>query len=119
MVAPWREVEGAVVLHVDLTPDAEREARTVTLLDDTEKVSCRPFRAVRARREFVLCRAALASASPSAWDVPATLPLNSCTSATKICMPGKSHLPVKLWQSLGRGIYFDDEIKQPGRLPGV
>ena len=56
---PWREVDGAVVLHVDLTPDAEREARAVALLDDAEKARCRRFRAVRARREFVLCRAAL------------------------------------------------------------
>ena len=56
---PWREVCGATVFHVDLTPDAEREARAVTFLDDIEKVRCRRFRSVRAWREFVLCRAAL------------------------------------------------------------
>ena len=52
-------MHGATVFHVDLAPDAEREARAVALLDDNEKARCRRFRSVRARREFVLCRAAL------------------------------------------------------------
>lgn len=56
---PWREVDGVVVLHVDLTPNAEREAYAVALLDDAEKARSRHFRAALARREFVLCRAAL------------------------------------------------------------
>ena len=56
---PWRKVDGATVLHVDLTPDAEREARAVLLLDDSEKARCHRFLSVRARREYVLCRAAL------------------------------------------------------------
>lgn len=56
---PWREVDGAIVLHVDLAPDAGREAQAVSLLDDAEKARSRRFQSVRARREFVLCRAAL------------------------------------------------------------
>lgn len=56
---PWRKVDGAIVLHVDLAPDAGREARAVSVLDDSEKARSRRFRSVRARREFVLCRAAL------------------------------------------------------------
>ncbi len=57
--APWREVDNATILHVDLTPDAGREARAFALLDDEEKGRWRRFLAVRARREFALCRAAL------------------------------------------------------------
>ena len=56
---PWRVAEGATILHVDLTPDADREARAFALLDDAEKARWRRFAAVRARREFALCRAAL------------------------------------------------------------
>ena len=56
---PWREVEGAAVLHVDLAPDAGREAAAVALLDDDERARRRRFLSVRARREFALCRAAL------------------------------------------------------------
>lgn len=57
--SPWREVEGTIVLHVDLTPDAGREAEAVSLLDDFEMERWRGFLSVRARREFALCRAAL------------------------------------------------------------
>ena len=57
--SPWREVEGAAVLHVDLTPDGGREAAAVALLDDAERARRRRFLSVRARREFALCRAAL------------------------------------------------------------
>ena len=56
---PWREVDGATVLHVDLTPDAERETRAFDLLDDEERARWHRFLAVGARRQFVLCRAAL------------------------------------------------------------
>ncbi|MDE0045510.1 MAG: 4'-phosphopantetheinyl transferase superfamily protein [bacterium] len=56
---PWREMDGAVVLHVDLAPDAGREAWADSVLDVSEKGRSRRFRSVRARREFVLCRAAL------------------------------------------------------------
>lgn len=57
--APWSETEGASVLHVDLTPDPDREARAVSLLDDAEKSRRNRFLSARARREFALCRAAL------------------------------------------------------------
>ena len=57
--SPWRDVEGAFILHVDLTPDAEREARAFDLLDDDERARWQRFLAVGARRQFVLCRAAL------------------------------------------------------------
>ena len=56
---PWRETDGAIVLHVDLAPHAGREAWAVSVLDDSEKARSRRFRSERARREFVLCRAAL------------------------------------------------------------
>ena len=56
---PWREAEGATILHVDLSPDADREAYAFALLDDEEKTRWRRFLAERARREFTLCRAAL------------------------------------------------------------
>ena len=55
----WREADGATILHVDLTADAEREARAVALLDDAEQSRRRRFLAAHARREFALCRAAL------------------------------------------------------------
>ena len=57
--SPWREVEGAIILHVDLAPDAEREARALSLLDDEEGTRWRRFLSERARRDFALCRAAL------------------------------------------------------------
>ena len=56
---PWREADGAIIFHVDLTPDAEREARAVSLLDDAEITRWRRLLSARARREFALCRAAL------------------------------------------------------------
>ena len=55
----WRGVEGATILHVDLSPDAEREARAHSLLDDDEEARWRRFLSGRARREYALCRAAL------------------------------------------------------------
>ncbi len=57
--SPWREVEGATVLRVDLAPDAGREAEAASLLDDAERERRRRFLSQRARREFALCRAAL------------------------------------------------------------
>ena len=57
--SPWREVDGATVLHVDLTPDSERETRAFDLLDDEERARWHRFLAVGARRQFALCRAAL------------------------------------------------------------
>ena len=56
---PWREIEGVTILHVDLSPDTERQERALRLLDDEERARWRRFLSVRARREFVLCRAAL------------------------------------------------------------
>ena len=40
-------------------PDAEREARALSLLDDGEEARWRRFLSGRARREYALCRAAL------------------------------------------------------------
>ena len=57
--SPWREAEGAIVLHVDLAPDTDREAQAFDLLDEEEKARWHRFLAVGARRQFVLCRAAL------------------------------------------------------------
>ena len=48
-----------IVLHVDLTPDADREAEAASLLDAAETERWRAFLSVRARREFALCRVAL------------------------------------------------------------
>ncbi len=48
-----------IVTHVDLAPHAQREARALAWLDDTEKDRWRRFRFDRPRREFALCRAAL------------------------------------------------------------
>ena len=55
----WREAEGVVVLHVELTPDASREARALALLDHEEKKRWHRFLAGGARCRFALCRAAL------------------------------------------------------------
>ena len=57
--SPWREVDGASILYVDLASGAEREARALSLLDDEETTRWRRFLSERARREFALCRAAL------------------------------------------------------------
>ena len=57
--SPWREAEGATIVHVDLAPDESHESRALALLDDEERArSCR-FLSLRAKRQFVLCRAAL------------------------------------------------------------
>ena len=55
----WHETEGAIVLHVDLEADAERESRAFAMLDDEEQARSNRFLSVNARRQFVLCRAAL------------------------------------------------------------
>ena len=57
--SPWREIEFVDVLHVDLSPDAEREAVAFDLLDDEEKARWRRFVVERAKRQFSLCRGAL------------------------------------------------------------
>ena len=56
---PFYESPGALVFHVDLEPDAFREAEAWRLLDAQEHARLRRFRHPRRRREFVLCRAAL------------------------------------------------------------
>ena len=56
---PWRETDGVTIFHVDLAPDSEREQRAFLLLDEKEKARSRRFLSVRARRQFVHCRAAL------------------------------------------------------------
>ena len=62
---PFRVVEGVAladrvrVIHVDLAPDAEREAEAVQWLDPSETERLCRFRVDRPRREFALCRAAL------------------------------------------------------------
>lgn len=56
---PYHESTGALVFHVDLEPDAFREAQALKQLDATEHARLQRFRHPRRRREFVLCRAAL------------------------------------------------------------
>ncbi len=57
--SPWREAEGSLILHVDLRPDEDREARAVELLDEEERPRWNRFLVKRAKRQFSLCRAAL------------------------------------------------------------
>ena len=57
--SPWREAGGALILHVDLRPDEEREQRALDLLDEDERNRWDRFAVQRARRQFALCRAAL------------------------------------------------------------
>ncbi|MDE2861090.1 MAG: 4'-phosphopantetheinyl transferase superfamily protein [Chloroflexota bacterium] len=49
----------AVVLHVDLTTDADREAQALAWLSDEERERCSRFLYDGPRRRFALCRAAL------------------------------------------------------------
>lgn len=58
----WRrfhESGDAVVVHVDLRPDADRETEALAWLDAAEHVRRGRFLRDRPRREFTLCRAAL------------------------------------------------------------
>ena len=55
----WQETEGVTILHVDLTPCAEREARAFALLDGAETRRAQRFVVEPPRRRFALCRAAL------------------------------------------------------------
>jgi len=56
---PFRRVGSAVVLHIDLAPDAAREAAALTWLDEEKQSRRQRFRHDGARRRFALCRAAL------------------------------------------------------------
>ena len=47
------------VLHVDLAPDSRLEENALSILDETERRRYHRIQSGRARREFVLCRAAL------------------------------------------------------------
>ncbi len=55
----WQETAGVTILHVDLTPCADREARAFDLLDAQEARRAQRFKVEPPRRRFVLCRAAL------------------------------------------------------------
>ncbi len=57
--SPFRTVGNATVIHVDLNRHAARESQGVAWLDDEEVSRSRLFRHAGARRQFVLCRAAL------------------------------------------------------------
>ena len=56
---PWRVIDDVGILHVDLAPDEEREERALLMLDDEERARSGRFLSAHARRQFVLCRAAL------------------------------------------------------------
>ncbi|MCY4640536.1 MAG: 4'-phosphopantetheinyl transferase superfamily protein [Chloroflexi bacterium] len=56
---PFATPEGATVLHVDLTPDAAREAGASSWLDEEEAERWRRYPYSGPRRQFALCRAAL------------------------------------------------------------
>ena len=55
----WQEADGVTILHVDLTPCADREARAFALLDAEEARRAQRFLVEPPRRRFALCRAAL------------------------------------------------------------
>ena len=56
---PFASVDGIDIMHVDLGPDADRESRAASWLDQRELERLRRFRVERPRREFALCRSAL------------------------------------------------------------
>ena len=56
---PFRSLEGASVLRVELEADPDREAYALTLLDDEEHERWRRYPYAGPRRQFLLCRAAL------------------------------------------------------------
>ena len=56
---PWRAIDDVGIFHVDLAPDKEREERAFLMLDDEERARSGRFLSSSARRQFVLCRAAL------------------------------------------------------------
>lgn len=56
---PFKLVGEATVIHVDLTPDAAREAKAMGWLDESEHSRWRRFQFAGPRRRFSLCRAAL------------------------------------------------------------
>lgn len=58
---PFRKVDDAVVLHVDLAPNTAREAEAAAWLSYEERARCDRFLSDGPRRRFALCRAALRS----------------------------------------------------------
>ncbi len=62
-MVPWfhtiHEIGDITVMHVDITPHANRERYAVSWLDKSERDRWRRYRYNRPRREFALCRAAL------------------------------------------------------------
>ncbi len=68
--SPWREADGATILHVDLAEHADHEALAFAMLDDEEAARCHRFLAPGARRRFVLCRAALRVILSERLDCP-------------------------------------------------
>ena len=56
---PFRATEGVLVALVDLAEDSAREAAAYAWLDDEERERCERFAYSAARRQFLLCRAAL------------------------------------------------------------
>ena len=56
---PFRTVDRATVLHVDLTPHAAREAEAWAWLDEEEQARWQRYQHDGPRRRFALCRAAL------------------------------------------------------------
>lgn len=56
---PFKLVGAATVIHVDLKPDAAREAVALAWLDEPERSRWRRFQFAGPRRRFGLCRAAL------------------------------------------------------------
>ncbi len=59
--SPFRKIDAATVVHVDLTPHAYHEASAYSGLDESERIRWGKFAHPGARRRFVLCRAALRS----------------------------------------------------------
>ena len=55
----FRKAGSATVTHVDLTPNASREASSLLWLSEEEQVRCRQYPLPGSRRRFALCRAAL------------------------------------------------------------
>ena len=56
---PFTSIGDIGLYHVDLTPNASREARAFTWLDGEERSRWERFQSQPAQRRFVLCRAAL------------------------------------------------------------
>ncbi len=56
---PFRELDGARVVYVDLTADADREAEAAVWLDEEERGRWAAYPYSGPQRQFLLCRAAL------------------------------------------------------------